>query len=110
MWVRRHPASDTAPLGTLNGHVPSRLGALFKLTRTSVVYRLEYMTLLQCVGGAALQGAEGMLRVGFPNREGSIVIPIANIEGVAHFIPLEPEQSWLVNIRIDVERWNTLYD
>ena len=59
--VRRHPASDTAPAGTLNGRVPGRLDALFKLTSKGVVYRPAYVTLLNCVGGAALQGAEGML-------------------------------------------------
>ena len=68
------------------------------------------MTLLNCVGGAALQGAEGMLHVGFTNHEAGIIIVIAIIEGVVHLIPLEPEQSWLVNNCIDVEMWNTLYD
>ena len=68
------------------------------------------MTLLNCIGGAALQGAEGMLQVGFTTREAGVVIPIAKLEGVAHLIPLEPEQSWLVNNCIDVETWNTLYD
>ena len=68
------------------------------------------MTLLNCVGGAALQGAEGMLRVEFTNREAGIIIPIAKIEGIAHLIPLEPEQSLLMNNRMDVETRNTLYD
>ena len=68
------------------------------------------MTLLNCVGGAALQGAEEMLQLGFTTHEAGIVIPIAKIEGVAHLILLEPEQSWLENNRIDVETGNTLYD
>ena len=110
MWVRRHPASDTAPAGTLNGRVPGRLDALFKLTSKGVVYRLAYVTLLNCVGGAALQGAEEMLHVGFTTRGAGVIIPIAKIEGIAHLIPLEPEQSWLVNNRIDIETWNMLYD
>ena len=103
VWVKRYPALDTTPAGTLNGLVPGRLDAFFKLTSKSVVYRLAYVTLLNCVGVAALQGAEGMLRVGFTTREAGVVIPIAKIEGVAHLIPLEPDQSWLVNNRIDVE-------
>jgi len=110
VWVRRHPASDTVLVGTLNGRVPGRLDALFKLTSKGVVYRLAYVTLLNCVGGTALQGAEGMLRVGFTTRGAGVVIPIAKIEGIAHLIPLEPEQSWLVNNRIDIETWNMLYD
>ena len=110
LWVRRHPALDTAPAGTLNGRVPGTLDALSKLTSKGVVYRLAYVTLLNCVRGAALQGAEGMLRVGFTTREAGVIIPIAKIEGVAPLIPLEQEQNWLVNNCIDVETWNTLYD
>ena len=61
------------------------------------------MTLLNCVVGTALQGAEGILRVGFTTRRAGVIIPIAKIEGITHLIPLEPEQSWLVNNRIDIE-------
>ena len=109
VWVRRHSAMDTAPAGILNGRIPGRLDALFKLVSKGLVYRLSYVTVLNCVGGAALHRAEGMLRVGFTTREAGVIIPIAKIEGVAHLIPLEPEKSWLVNNRIDVETWNTLY-
>ena len=38
VWVRRHPTSDTALAGTVNGRVPDRLDALFKLTSKGVVY------------------------------------------------------------------------
>ena len=103
MWVRRHPASDTVPAGTLNGRVPVRLDAFFKLTSKGVVYRLAYVTVLNCVGGTALQGTEGMLCVGFTTRGAGVIIPIAKIKGIAHLIPLEREQSWLVNNRIDIE-------
>ena len=68
------------------------------------------MTMLQCVGGTSLQGAEGMLRVGWPTRNNSVVVKIAQIEGMAHLIPLEPGTSWLGNNRIDLETWNTMYN
>ena len=41
------------------------------------------MTLLNYIGGTALQGAEGMLRIGFTTRGVGVVIPIAKIEGIA---------------------------
>jgi hypothetical protein len=51
-----------------------------------------------------------MLRVGFPPMAEGMVVPIAKIEGMAHLIPLEPGESWLVNNRVDLETWNTIYD
>ena len=68
------------------------------------------MTLLQCIGETALQGVEGMLRVAFPTTVEGMVVSIAKIEGMAHLIPLEPRESWLVNNRIDLETWNEIYD
>jgi len=64
----------------------------------------------QCIGGTVVQGVEGMLRVGWPPKEEGKVVKIAQIEGMAHLIPLEPGESWLVNNRIDLETWNTIYD
>ena len=86
MCVKRHPESDTAPAGTLNGRIPSRLDALFKLTSKGVVYRLAYVTLFNCIGGTVLQGMEGMLYIGFTIRGAGLVIPIAKIEEIAHLI------------------------
>jgi len=68
------------------------------------------MSLLQCISGNVVQDAEGMLRVGWSTQEESIVVPIAKVEGMAHLIPLEPGESWLVNNRIDLETWDALYD
>ena len=110
VWVRRHAASDKVRAGILNGRVPGRLNALFKVKYKGTVYRLAHVTLLHCIGGTAVQGAEGMLRVGIPTPVQGVIVRIANIEGLAHLIPLEPGQSWLVNNRIDVETWNVLYD
>ncbi|KAF8440641.1 hypothetical protein BGX38DRAFT_1205503 [Terfezia claveryi] len=111
VWVRRHRASDVARPGTLNGRIPGRLNALFKLkSKEGIVYRVANVSLLQCIGGSSVQGAEGMLRVGWGGREESVVVQIAKVEGMAHLIPLEPGESWLVNNRIDLETWDALYD
>ena len=52
--VRRHPASDIAESSTLNRRVHGRLDALCKLTSKGLVYRLAYVTLINCVGGTSL--------------------------------------------------------
>ena len=68
------------------------------------------MTPLQFLGGATVQGVEGMPRVGLRTDIGGIVVRIVMIEGMAHLIPLESEKSWLVNNRIDLETWNIMHD
>jgi len=89
----------------------AKLNSLFQLkSRDGIVYRLVHVTLLSCMGGTALQSLEGMLRVAFPTTAEGIVVSIAKIEGMAYLIPLEPGKSWLVNNRIDLETWNTIYD
>ena len=51
-----------------------------------------------------------MLCAGFTTRRAGVIIPIANIEEIAYRIPLQPEHSWLLNDRINIEIWNMLYD
>ena len=104
VWVRRHCASDKACAGTLNGRIQGRVNALFKLkSKHGIVYRVANISRLQCIGGGVVQGAEGMLRVGWGTREGSVVVPIAKIEGMAQLILLDPGETWLVNNSIDLE-------
>jgi hypothetical protein len=111
VWIRRHLASDMAQPGTLNGRLPGRLNALFKFkSKEGGVCRVANVRLLQCIGSGAVQGAEGMLRVGWGTSEETVVVPIAKVEGMAHLIPLDPGVSWLVNNRIDLETWDALYD
>ena len=74
------------------------------------MYRLAHVSLLQCIGGTAVHSVEGILRVGWPAKEENEVVRIAQIEGMAHLISLEAGESWLVNNRIDLETWNTIYD
>ena len=53
--------------------------------------------------------AEGMVCVRLPMLADDVVVGIAKIEGIAHLIPVEPGESWLVNNRIDLEIWNLVY-
>jgi len=88
----------------------ARLNALFKLGFKEEAYRLAHVTMLQCIGKAAVQGVEGIVRIEWPMVEQSLVVRIAQVEGMAYLIPLEPGESWLVNNRIDLQSWNNIYD
>ena len=55
-------------------------------------------------------GSEGMVHVFLPKREGNHVLPVTNIEGMGHLIPIERNGPSLVNNRIDVHTWNNIYD
>ena len=68
--------------------MPARLNALYKIREMGRIYRLAHVKMLQCVGGTSLQGAEGMLCVGWPTRNDSVLLKIAQIEGRADLIPL----------------------
>jgi len=88
----------------------ARLNALFKLGFKEETYRLAHMMMLQRIGKAAAQGVEGIVRSGWSTAEQSLVVRIAQVEGMAHLIPLEPGESWLVNNRIDLQSWNNIYN
>ena len=110
VWIR-HSAADVEWAGTLNGYISGWLNSLFKLTdKQGVVYRLAHVSPLKCIGSTAMHGVEGMVHVGWPNNNEDRVVRIAQIEGMAHLIPLEPEGSWFINNRVDLETWNTIYD
>jgi len=96
--------------GRLKGCIVARLNALFKLGFKEKGNRLAHMTMLQCIGKAAAQGVEEMVRVGWPMVEQSLGVSIAQVEGIAHLIPLDPGESWLVNNRIDFQSWKNIYD
>ena len=111
VWVRKHQASEKAGPTVLNRHMPARLNALYKLGDKAVeIYRLAHVMMLQAIGGGKVEGPEGMLRVGWPTSDVGTVLRIGEIEGMVHLIPLEPNESWLVHNRIDLETWNMMYD
>ena len=105
VFVRRRPSSlDKDKIrGSLDGRVPARLNALFKMRDpdTNTAYRLAHVSLLKVIGSHTPDGPEGMVRVGIPLR--NHVIKISDIEGMAHLIPIEPDKLYLVNNRIDLE-------
>ena len=104
IWI----ASDNADTRTFYWQLVRRLNALFQVRSRETLYLLVYVTPLQFLGGATEQGVQGMLRVGWPTDVESFVVRIAGIEEIVHLIPLEPENSWLVNHRIDLERYNMI--
>ncbi|KAF8414436.1 hypothetical protein EV426DRAFT_579176 [Tirmania nivea] len=98
-WVfaRRRGQTGKSTPGALNGRVPARLNALFKLQNIleNTCYRLAHISLLTIVGSPTPDGPEGM---------------IADIEGMAHLITINPDQLYLVNNRIDLHTWNDIHD
>ena len=96
--------------GGLNGRLQRKLNALFKLRHeeANTSYRLAHISLLSVVGSATPDGSEGMVRVG--KGVTKHVVRVADMEGMAHLIPVNPEQLYLVNERVDVHSWNDIHD
>jgi len=40
----------------------------------------------------------------------SHVVAVADIEGMAHLVPVNPKELYLVNNSIDVHIWNDIHD
>jgi len=61
-------------------------------------------------GPAKPGGEDGMIQIE-RREEGkwTHMVRIAEIEVMAHVIPLEEGKLWLLNIRIDLITWNELY-
>ncbi|KAF8432802.1 hypothetical protein BGX38DRAFT_1146329 [Terfezia claveryi] len=96
--------------GGLDGKVPARLNALFKLRDIAAkdTYCLAHVSLMTIVGSLTPDGPEGMVRVGLPSTDH--VIRIADIESMAHLIPIHDEELYIVNNRIDLHTWNDIHD
>ena len=112
-WVfirRRKAARGTKVTGGLDGKIPAKLNALFKLRDINAnrSYRLAHISLLTVVGSPTPDGPEGMVRVGTPLK--NHVVRIGDIEGMAHLITINPDNLYLVNNRIDVHTWNEIHD
>ena len=86
------------------------MNALFKLRdiRAKTTYGLAHVSVLSVVGSPTPCGPEGMVRVGTPNK--NLVMCIADIEGMAHLVPIEPDKVYLLNNRIDINTWNDIHD
>jgi len=67
--------------------------------------------LLWLKGSGRPYSEEGIIHTELMDGEkGFHFIRIANIEGMAHLIPLDKDRLWLVNNRIDFNIWNELYE
>jgi len=75
------------------------------------LYEVALVRLLQVKGSQRPDSEEGMIRMELMGGEwGFYIIRIADIEGMAHLIPVEENKLWLVNNRIDFNMWNELYE
>ena len=99
-------------LGGLNDLIPARLNCIFKIrvSRGEQVYRLVHITLMSVVGSRTMNNEEGMIRVRLSQPTRNVVVRARDIRGMAHLVPVEPDEVWLVNNRIDLFSWNLLYD
>lgn len=112
VWVKRREPSDELR-GSLNGKIPAKLNALFKLrTVGHGVHLLAHVSLTEAYAGNRPIGPEGMVRVQLVT-ENNILVNIRDITSIAHLVPLEQSTTgmrWLVNNRIDFDTWNDIYD
>ena len=93
------------------GRIPAFLNALFTIRMGGELYKLAHVTIVEWVGNPIPHGPEGMSYVeSRPMGEGEMVIGIRNIEGAVHLVPLEPDQKWIVNNRVDYHVWNEMND
>jgi len=75
------------------------------------LHEVVLVRLLRVKGSRRPHSEEGMIRMELMGREwGFHIIRIADIEGIAHQIPVEENKLWLVNNRIDFNTWNELYE
>ncbi|KAF8439589.1 hypothetical protein BGX38DRAFT_1318767 [Terfezia claveryi] len=110
VFVRHHKSSKGKVPDGLDGRVPAKLNALFKLRDIAAknTYRLAHVSLMTIVGSSTPDGPEGMVRVGLPWK--NHMISIADIEGMAHLVPIKDEELYIVNNRIDLYTWNDIHD
>jgi len=72
---------------------------------------VAFVRLLWLKGSGRPHSEEGIIRMELiDSKSGFHFIRIADIEGMAHLIPLEKDRLWLVNNRIDFNYWNELYE
>jgi len=71
-------------------------------------YQLAHVSLLSIVGSSMPDRLEGMVQVGLPMT--NHVVRVADIEGMAHLVPVNPEELYLVNNQMDVHTWNDIHN
>jgi len=111
VFIRHHKATaGTKVTGGLNGLIPAKLNALFKLRDidTNTSYRLAHISLLTVVGSPTPDSPKGMVRVSTSVKKH--VVRTRDIEGIAHLITINSDNVYLVNNGIDVHTWNEIHD
>ncbi|KAF8448466.1 hypothetical protein BGX38DRAFT_1142765 [Terfezia claveryi] len=110
VFVRYRKSAQEKVPGGLDGRVPAKLNALFKLRDMAAkdTYRLTHVSLMTIVGSSTPDGPEGMVRVGLPSK--NHVIRIADIESMAHLVPIHDGELYIINNRIDLYTWNDIDD
>ena len=110
VFVRRRRSGRSQALGSLDGRIPGQLNALFKLRdiRAKTTYQLAHVSDLRVVSSPTPRGPDGMVCFGTPNK--NLVMCIADSEGMAHLVPIEPDKLYLLNNRIDINTWNDIHD
>ena len=114
VWVA---VGTVGQYGALRGYLPGKLRGLFKVRDTvadaKTVYRLAAVQLLQAQpNGGHITDAHGLVKVSTrrqaSDKDGFWIVDIATISGLAHLVP-EGDGQWLVNSRIDLRTFNSVY-
>jgi len=110
VFVRCRKTRKAKSQGALDRRVPARLNVLFKLRdlHANTSYHLAHLLLLSIISSPTPDGPEGIVQVELPMR--SHIVVVADIEGMAHLIPVNPEELYLVNNQIDVHTCNNIHD
>jgi len=111
VWVR-HRGCTKAANGELDGKIVGKLEGLFSMRdRIDMMHDVGPVSLLSLRGSSKPGGEEGMVRMGRRNGGRKLrIVPIGDIEGMAHLIGLKQDSLWLVKNGIDLNSLNELYD
>jgi len=108
-WVWIKVSDNPNAPKTINGRLPARLNAIFKVKNRLEAWRLAHVTVLDGLNGNYRpQGSEGMTRVCEQTSDDcDRIIRIRDILGMAHLIPTGNDR-FIVNDRIDLTTWTDL--
>ena len=125
VWVRqkvlRHHGSERLSYKALRGRLPAQACFFFSLSiatqdKAREVLPLALVRVTEPVSSGTAENAPAMPRVATPTAIAKryAVIHAGSIEGAAHLIPLSPNEEknerWIVNVHIDLETWNKVYE
>jgi len=109
VWVR---ARTEDMYGTLRGHLPAKLVALFKIRDYRCedrVRRLAGIQFVRAVSSGRISDVHSLVTVQMKEHSREFtVVDIGTILGLAQLIP-EGDRRWIVNSRIDLRTFNEVY-